>query len=532
MGQKLTTKNAKIAKKRSGPFFGSSPLCSLRSLWLSFPVLSFLAHPSVAEVTFEEVEPIFRESCVSCHNPDKFKADLDLTTFDGVMAGSSGGKVVVPGSADESVLFTVTTHADEPTMPPKKEKLPDAQLEVIREWIAGGALEKKGSGEKKADPEVDIVVSSEAEEGAGAMPEDLRLDPVKRTARADVVVALAASPRAPLVAIGSQQQVLFYHSESLEFLGVVPFPEGDPRTLSFSRSGSVLLAAGGVGAKKGFAVVYDVATGKELTRVGDELDEVLAADISPDQAWVALGGPSRLVRGFSTKNGELIYSMKKHTDWVTALAFSSDGSKLASGDRAGNVLVWEAATGEPVFTLNGHKGAVTALTFWSESGLLASASEDGSVKLWRMANGSQQKSWEAHKGGVTGAIFTGDGKLATCGRDRRVKLWDRNGKQLGAFEPMEDIALAVTAAGSRVVAGDWTGAVRVWESDGKKVGALDANPPTLAERIAAAQARVKETGRVKREAEEAAAKAEKTAREAKAASDAAEKELARWKGGA
>ena len=50
--------------------------------------------------------------------------------------------------------------------------------------------------------------------------------------------------------------------------------------------------------------VWDVNTGKRVTEVGDEYDTVLAADISADQSRIALGGPSKIVRIYSTADGE------------------------------------------------------------------------------------------------------------------------------------------------------------------------------------------------------------------------------------
>ena len=65
----------------------------------------------------------------------------------------------------------------------------------------------------------------------------LSLEPLVRTTRANALTALASSPWAPLVAVGGQKQVLLYHSDTLELLGVLPFPEGVPHVLKFSRNG-------------------------------------------------------------------------------------------------------------------------------------------------------------------------------------------------------------------------------------------------------------------------------------------------------
>ena len=46
------------------------------------------------KVTYEDnILPIFRNNCLKCHNADKMKADLNLSTFDALMNGS-GNPVV------------------------------------------------------------------------------------------------------------------------------------------------------------------------------------------------------------------------------------------------------------------------------------------------------------------------------------------------------------------------------------------------------------------------------------------------------
>ena len=80
--------------------------------------------------------------------------------------------------------------------------------------------------------------------------------------------------------MAGQNQIVLYHTDTLECLGVLPFTEGIPYVLKFSRNGSVLLAGGGRGGHSGCVVLYDVKTGKRLAKIGDELDAVMAADIN------------------------------------------------------------------------------------------------------------------------------------------------------------------------------------------------------------------------------------------------------------
>ena len=445
------------------------------------------------KTTYEEhVLPVLRDSCVGCHGPDKKRGGLAVHTFTELMQGGSSGAVVKPGDPDGSRLLLLMAHKAEPAMPPKAPKLEQAKLDVVQRWIAEGALENAGSKAVVVKPSTDIGLASIVR-GKPAVPpmptKPLPLDPVLKTARANAITALASSPWAPLVALGGQKHVLLYNSDTLDLVGVLPFPEGVPHVLRFSRNGSLLLAGGGRGGKSGKVVLWKVATGERVIALGDESDAVLAADISADQTQVALGGPAKLVRVYSTKDGSLVREIKKHTDWVTSIEYSPDGVLLATGDRNGGLFVWESHTGREYFALRGHTAAITSLSWRMDSNVMASLSEDTTLRLWEMENGNAIKSWGAHGGGGQSVQYTHDNRLVSCGRDRVVKVWDQNGAQQRAFEALPDVAVrcCFTHDGGRVVAGDWTGGVLVGDAkDGRTVGNLLANPPTAAERLEAA----------------------------------------------
>lgn len=88
------------------------------------------------------IQPILERVCTNCHNPDKKKGELLLTTVAGIRQGGENGAVVVPGKPDESPLLTrcelPADHDDH--MPPDGKPQPTAaELQQLRAWIAGGA---------------------------------------------------------------------------------------------------------------------------------------------------------------------------------------------------------------------------------------------------------------------------------------------------------------------------------------------------------------------------------------------------------
>jgi len=491
------------------------------------------ADKDAAKVTYQDhVLPILRAKCGACHSADQAKGGLIVDSYTALMQGGGSGEVVVAGDLDGSHLWNVINHIDEPKMPPNEPKLPDETLAMIRKWIEGGALETASSKAKIKKPAFSLgttVISSGKPEGPPPMPEGLSLEPLVVTPRGNAVTALATSPWAPLAAVSGHKQVLLYHTGDFRLLGVLPFPEGVPHVLKFSRNGSLLLAGGGRGGQSGRVVVWDVKTGKRVFEVGDEYDLVLAADISSDHSLIALGGPRRMVRVYNTSDGELAYELKKHTDWITAIEFSPDGVLLATGDRSNGVIVWEAHTGREFYVLNGHTGMINDFSWRLDSNVLASASQDGTIKLWAMVNGNLAKSWNAHGGGAMAVQFTRDSRIASTGRDRVTKLWDQNGAQQRAFPALPDIGLEVafSSEDDRILAGDWSGAVRVWNAkDGVQLAELKTNPATLAERVAEAKAAFTSEQAAADQAAARLAALEKAEADKKAAAENAKKQAA------
>ncbi|MFO0796947.1 MAG: c-type cytochrome domain-containing protein [Gemmataceae bacterium] len=468
----------------------------------ALPLLAVLAvapraSADPARPTFDDdVATVLRQHCTNCHGNDKQKGDLNLATYAAMQKGGAGGAVLVPGDAGKSRLYSLSAHLEEPKMPPSGNKMPDAQLNLLKLWVEQGGRENSGSMVKLAPKAVDIGLKSVVKgrpPGPPPMPAagKLALDPFVKARRPGAVTALAASPWAPLVAVGGQKQVLLYNSDSGQLAGVLPFPHGQVNSVKFSRNAQFVLAAGGRGGQTGKAVLYRVETGEKVTEVGIENDAILSADISADQTQIAAGSSNKMVRIYSTADGSVLREIKKHTDWVTQVEYSPDGVLLATGDRNGGLFVWEAFTGREFFNLRGHTAMITGLSWRDDSNVVASASEDGTVKLWEMENGNNIKNWGAHGGGAAAVWFTHDGKLASTGRDRVTKLWDQNGAVQKQFEALPDLGLrvVVTHENAKVIGGDWSGAIKVWNvADTKVLAQLDANPPPAAERAKQAEA--------------------------------------------
>jgi WD40 repeat protein/mono/diheme cytochrome c family protein len=456
-------------------------------IWIAL----FSSVPAEEKPTYDDhVFPIFQQSCLNCHNPDKSKGGLDLSTFNSALKGGSGGKIVEAGDM-ASVLISAVLQSGEKKMPPEGEKLGMDQINTLQRWIEGGLLENKSSPARKpSKPKFETTLRSNPAakpDGPPPMPQHLLLQPPVVTSRPAAIHAIAASPWAPLLAVTGQRQILLHHTESLELIGILPFPEGDPISLAFTPDGRYLIVGGGIGGKSGVTVTFDVTSGERLLTAAREFDTVLAADIRPNFDIVATGGPSRLLKIWNTETGELTKSIKKHTDWITALDLSADGVLLASGDRNGGVWVWESQTMNEFHTLRGHQTAITATVFRADSNILATSSEDGTVRFWEMNGGNEVKKIDAHPGGVTAFAFAPDGSSVTAGRDFKVKFWKpdfNHARDLAKDLAFLPTAVALDTEAKRAFVADSQGAIRVFKTyDSTQVGEIHGNPPTIESRL-------------------------------------------------
>ncbi|MEM6689381.1 MAG: PSD1 and planctomycete cytochrome C domain-containing protein [Planctomycetota bacterium] len=113
---------------------------------------------NVVAVDFEtQIKSIFQDNCLDCHGVEfqesGFRADNRWDLVDG---GDSGEAGIVPGDPDQSYLIEVLTTDDEDlSMPYGDDHLTDTQINLIRRWIAEGAI-WPGQMEAREEEEVTL----------------------------------------------------------------------------------------------------------------------------------------------------------------------------------------------------------------------------------------------------------------------------------------------------------------------------------------------------------------------------------------
>lgn len=111
-----------------------------------------------------DVGPILKSRCVSCHGDNNPAANLSLTSFQNINQGNVRNKLFTPGQPAQSEIVARITARDASRMPKNGQPLTPEQIQTITQWVAQGA---KFDGRNPAAPVGDAEAASEV---AGATP--------------------------------------------------------------------------------------------------------------------------------------------------------------------------------------------------------------------------------------------------------------------------------------------------------------------------------------------------------------------------
>ncbi len=109
-------------------------LTTIASLATALPAMASAADWDAARFD-RQIAPLLARHCLECHNPSDKKGELDLTGHTAALAGGESGQSLVPGDTAGSYLWQRLADGE---MPPRGP-LPDADKQLLREWIEAGA---------------------------------------------------------------------------------------------------------------------------------------------------------------------------------------------------------------------------------------------------------------------------------------------------------------------------------------------------------------------------------------------------------
>lgn len=224
--------------------------------------------------------------------------------------------------------------------------------------------------------------------------------------------------------------------------------------------------------------LWDVTTGK-LIHILSNSDRVRDTAFSPDGRRIATAS-FKIAHVWDAASGQLLTTLKGHSNWINRLAVSRDGARLVTASEDRTARIWnlgDPAAGSHV--LSGHSSGVRDAAFSPDGSRVATASLDGTVRIWDVATGRSIAILGTESRGVGRVFFSADSRLLVGGGfDSLANVWCvANGIKISVFrmpgtDPARGGRFSVLAAA--------TSGQRIALASGKQIALWDLAPTLLA----------------------------------------------------
>jgi WD40 repeat protein len=295
------------------------------------------------------------------------------------------------------------------------------------------------------------------------------------------VVAVAFSPDGKFAVSGGQDGTVRVwdvaaRKESRSLLG-----HGAPvNAVAFSPDGRQVLSGGGAGDRDPWVRLWDLRTVAEVRRYKGHETPVHCVAFSPDGTRIAYGTGAHdgsrandcTVRVCDRETGKEKARFTGHTQPVVAIGFSSEGSQVVSASPE-SIWVWTVATGKGIHQVLPQAGVQPApqvlcqAAISSDSCRAAAVGLGGqSVTLWCMGKPTPAPVTCGRPGECYSSVaISADGSRSLAGtQGGTLVLWDAAGHAVRTYRGHSGNvrSVAFSPDGKFAVSGGQDGTVRVW----------------------------------------------------------------------
>ncbi|MBW4657365.1 MAG: serine/threonine protein kinase [Drouetiella hepatica Uher 2000/2452] len=150
-------------------------------------------------------------------------------------------------------------------------------------------------------------------------------------------------------------------------------------SLNISADGYTLVSGGTDQTLK----VWDLTTGKELRTLAGHTGFINMVVIAPDGQTAISSSTDKTIKIWDLATGELVRTLTGHLSFVNPLALSADGQTLISGSSDKTIKVWNPGTGEAIYSLNPGID-VKHFVISPDWQTIASGSGGNTIKVWQL----------------------------------------------------------------------------------------------------------------------------------------------------
>jgi WD40 repeat protein len=394
-----------------------------------------------------DVRPILQRQCQGCHQPNQRSGGLDLTTFEGFAKGGNRGPA-------EGLILKYVKGESQPRMPLGGQPLTAEEIGFIAGWIAAGA---------KDDTPPD------AKDSISAATPPIYYQP-------PVISALAFSPDGKTLAVSGYREILLHSADGDGVLKRLVGLSERLNSITFSKDGTSLIAAGGTPARFGEVQVWNLSEAKLKRSITTTTDTLFGLSLSPDGKEMAVGAADNSVRLIETASGKELQKIGNHENWVLGTVFGIDGKRVVSIGRDRAAKLSDAASGAFLENVNLLRGELAAIARNPNKDVVVIGGEDRIPYIYMMDRPKVMKTADdstlvrklpRQNGAISALVWSPDGaKIGVGGMGTEVNIYNPDsGELVASCKSTPGIyALAFTPDSARLAIGGFDGHVRICDA--------------------------------------------------------------------
>ncbi|HEX7860550.1 MAG TPA: DUF1549 domain-containing protein [Verrucomicrobiae bacterium] len=429
-----------------------------------------------------ETMRLLNAQCLGCHNTEKHKGGLDLSTRELLLRGGDTGAILNTNSPADSQLLKVLLPDSDPHMPPKKQ-LTTNQIDLLTKWVSAGAPWDNAALAKAAAPRevklseppanyrpsLALALTGDGSRLAFARGNQIHLHDLSQTnlpllastkAHTDTIRSLAWSADGKLLASGSYKEVRIWDAQSLKEKSLINSNlSGRVTSLRFTPRGGALIVADSAVAESGWIRTFrldqnsDSLSSREIAAWRAHDDTIHDLTLTADGGFLGSAGGDKIVRLWELVSQKETGRIEAHSDAVLGLAFNTNATQVLTVSTDKELKLWDVATGLSAVSIGPKNYGFNAVA-WSTDGKTAVAVSDkghiirySNFKLHTGAQssdtGDERVLQSAGEPLHTVAISDDGSRIAAASAEGKVFVMDREGKSLKTFAPEDTPTIAM-----------------------------------------------------------------------------------------